>query len=126
MMRRVHFYDTTTGVIRPGCMRVAESELQNIEERNTPDGCKIILGVRDPLRQRVDLETGELIDDDSKVAAEAKARRRAAALSEIQALEAKQHRRVRELLLASGDQQLQDIADNIDRLRRQLSEGEPS
>ena len=146
MNRIWHFYDLSTGLFTGQSFSAArEADLA----RNTPPGCGACEGVRDPYSQRVDLKTGEVVDWQppepspdhewdaqtkrwqlSAAAAEREARR-AQALARIRALEALQHRALREAVLgiapseedrARGAMTLAEIDQEIAALRPLLSE----
>lgn len=107
-------------------------------EANTPTGCLAVEGQHDPLSQRVDVETGEVVDyqppqpdDDHEwddearrwvltAAASERIAQVAAARAKIAELERKQARRVRELL-AESDPQLKAIDDEIAQHRAVLA-----
>lgn len=109
-------------------------------EGNVPDGLVAVENVRDWLSQRVDVETGEIVDYqppqpsfDHEWNAEirrwvlkpevvAAQTRRAAARSRIDELERKQARRVRELL-AESDPQLKALDNEIAQQRAILNGG---
>lgn len=52
------FYDLATGAIAPGAMICTAAQVA----ANTPEGCAAIVGRFDPLSQRVDLATGQVVD----------------------------------------------------------------
>lgn len=58
-MRHWHFYDEASGLFT-----TATFSSQNVKmlPANTPKGCKAIEGRFDHLSQRVDIETGEVVD----------------------------------------------------------------
>lgn len=117
-MISVHFYDMSTGVIRPKSFKTTSMDAAKIIELNTPHGHKPIYGVSDPRCQRVDVATGEIVACEPR---RDKYREIAAARSRIADLEIKQARRVRELLLES-DPQLQAIDVEIGKLRKVINE----
>lgn len=105
--------------------------------QNTPAGCVAIEGVFDRLSQCVDLTSGQVVsyqppqpDENHEWNATtkrwvkraeviAREAQRAQALTRIDELERRQHRRLRELLAAS-DPQLKAIDDEIAELRQAL------
>ncbi|MBX5462033.1 MAG: hypothetical protein IRZ28_13210 [Steroidobacteraceae bacterium] len=131
--------DPTTGAISP--RRVTSSDPEVIRF-NTPAGCVAIEGVFDPLSQRVDLETKQVVDWQppqpsadhewnsetrrwvKRVEVIASEVKRAQARAQIEALEVKQMRPLRELLVDPNDTgaraRLQSIDAEIAALRRDL------
>lgn len=53
----VHVYETATGLLTGVTLAGSSAFI----EANLPPGCNAITGVIDPLRQRVDVDTGELV-----------------------------------------------------------------
>jgi len=139
-MRTWHFYDLQTGIFS-GRLFSARSETDL--QFNTPEGFGAREGVIDWESQRVDLATGELVDyqppaPDSdhewvpdarrwvlKLEVADRRARRAAALSQIEALETKQLRSLRELVIDPNNtdaaSRLAQIESEIAELRRQLT-----
>lgn len=145
-MRLQHFsfYHSETGLFHQSMLTCADEEQA---ARNTPAGYVHIAGVFDPLSQRVDIETGNVVDWQpaqpsadhtwdtttrrwvlSASAAE-RERKRVRARARIAELEAKQARAVREHLLgiepseadrARGALTLREIDQEIARLRADL------
>lgn len=135
------FYDKTTGLLHS--KRVVTDHAGNAERfaaANAPPGHAWIVGVFDPLSQRVDVNTGEVVDYVPPVpspehewnattkrwqlnqAAAAKLAASSMARMRIGELEASQHRALREAAL--GDTQaltrLKVIDDQISTLRKDL------
>jgi hypothetical protein len=138
MSRHAHFYDAATGVFIGRSFTVTENHYAAAAiKANTPAGHAAFEGDVDPLAQRVDLATGNLVDyqppqpsadhewDASTkrwqltAAAAARKRTRAAALQQIHALEQSQHAAVRDALLGRGTDRLKAIDDQIAELRKQ-------
>lgn len=132
------FYRLDTGEIIG--RRFSGSDL----EANTPQGCGAIAGSFDRLSQRVDLDTGQVVDYQppqpdadhewnaerrrwvKRPAVLLRERRREAALAEIARVEIAQARAVREILLAvlpDGPEKtrLQQIEDQIAARRSDLT-----
>jgi hypothetical protein len=61
-MKTHHFYDLKTGIFTGSTFSFFASVDESIVEANTPEGCRAIEGSFDHLRQRVDIETGEVVD----------------------------------------------------------------
>lgn len=124
-------YDKRTGVIRACFDTPADQVAQNILE-----GEGVYFGKADDALHRVDITTGQLVSVETLdpgdgsiwnqvrrrwIAPADMARQREAQTKEkIRVLEAKQHRRVRELL-AESDPQLQAIEDEIAELRVRIT-----
>jgi hypothetical protein len=140
-MRQFHFYDASTGLFHSSSVVInAPFGHEETAQKNCPAGHNIIEGVFDPLCQRVDLATGQVIDYQPPApstdhewnsaakrwelspAAQSKAEARAAASARIAELEASQHRHVRDLLLGSlsARPRLQAIGDEITKLTADL------
>lgn len=137
-MKTWSFFNLSTGMFG-GATFTGTAETLKL---NTPSGCGAMEGQIDHLSRRVDLVTGEVIDwqppqpspdyewdADSRrwrLLAEVAEREanRAAALTAIQSLEAKQPRAMRELALGydGAKQRLQTIDDAILAHRATLSE----
>lgn len=137
-MNSVHFYDLESGLIMDHELKASCRDFDAFVTANTPEGYAPIYWVTDPLSQRVDLSTGEIVDyqppqPDAEHVWDVDARRwikrpdviererRAVeAQSRIDDLERRQARRVRELLAAS-DPSLKAIDDEIAQLRVSIS-----
>jgi len=133
-MNSVHFYDLGSGEIMPNELKASCPDFAKFVTANTPEGYAPIYWVTDPMSQRVDLSTGEIVDyqppqPDAEHVWDVDARRwikrpdviererlRLEAQSRIDDLERRQARRVRELLAAS-DPALKTIDDEIAQLR---------
>lgn len=143
MNRQFHFYDNATGVLH--AKRIATDAdtdaARSFAEANAPPGHHYIEGTYDHLSQRVDVETGKVVDyqppapsgdhvwntdikrwvlsDEARI----KTDKRESALQQITALEAKQPRILREIFLKEGDgaeKRLHDIEEQIIELRKDL------
>jgi hypothetical protein len=127
-MRQWHFYDAQTGLFSGRKMTCSERTLA----ANTPEGITAIAGNFDPMSQRVDLETGEVIDyqppapdDDHVWSHEVKRwqlkpevrerrRNRAQARARIRELEESQHRPQRELAIDPDNEAARERLRNIE------------
>lgn len=133
------FFNPATGLFidRIYC----SSNLQSLEA-NTPEGLYAVEGRYDYLSQRVDVESGEVIDyqppqpsDDHewnvntkrwqlKQEVEARNRQRASALMQLQQLDAKETRAISDLLTHPNDETAQTrlaaVRAQKDELRKQL------
>lgn len=92
-------------------------------EINTPSGCGSVEGRHDKSLQRLDLQSGLVVQREQpqeEVERELRDRRSAAARTQIRELEQRQARRVRELL-ADSDPILRDIDEQIQALRADLT-----
>ena len=91
---------------------------------NTPAGCAAIEGRYDRFRQRVDLTTGRVVEDESLGAARDQEQRRNQALQQIDELQRNQLRAVTELIANPGDAEARKHFDarqeQIAKLRTQL------
>lgn len=138
-MKTVSFYDPQTGLFTGRRFTGPGKYIA----RNTPDGCVAMEGVFDHLSQRVDLETGEVVDyqppkpDDDhewdehrrqwrlKREIRRSLRQRAETLRSIEELERKQLRPARELAIdpenAEARQRLTEIEAQIAALRGELT-----
>ena len=140
-MIRWHFYRQSDGVFLPQSF----SGPANSVEANTPDGCRAFAGDVAIMSQRVDLETGRLVDYQppqpnadhewdattkrwrKRVDVVQRETRRANAVQAIEAAERAQARAVREALLATlpdGPEKtrLQQIEDQIAARRADLTD----
>jgi len=137
-VKMVSFYHRETGLFHPMNLTVSD---ESVIALNTPPDHLVIDGVHDRLSQRVDLVTGAVVDYQPpapgadhewdeitkrwKLNAAVVAREAAhfSAMARIIALEARQHRAVRELALGhdGAKQRLQAIDDEISALRSALS-----
>lgn len=132
MMRRWSFYDLETGefVGREFC----SSNEADIES-SMPSGCGAIEGRHDPLTERVDLETMQIVAwrNAKRIAAVERRDVVLGARSRIASLEARQMRAMREDRLRPDDrdpsdnktprERLQEIDDEIAALRAVISAG---
>lgn len=138
-MKRWHFYRLSDGTFTRQSMVTADAELV---AANTPSGCAAIAGNIDPDSMRVDLETGSVVDWQPPAPSDehewqpderrwqlkpAAARREADAVNaqrRIEALERRQLRSLRELLIdnsnAAARRELATIEDEITALRPKL------
>lgn len=92
-----------------------------------PSGCGAVEGLHDPMRERVDLETGDVVAWESpKLGALQRKRRRREIQARIDSLERAQQRPIRELLIdpnnAAAKQRLAEIDAEIAAQRADLSE----
>jgi hypothetical protein len=112
-------YDLATGLFTGESLTAKDAEVISLALRKRPGrGAKE--GNFDARRQRVDLSSGEVIYCPKVTSASEANERREAALQTLRALEAKQHRRVRELL-ATSDPQLQELEAKIAEQRAILN-----
>jgi hypothetical protein len=88
--------------------------------RDTPPECIAIEGHYDRFSQRVDIATGELIEDQSLGIERDRERRINAAKLDLAEVDRKQHRRVREIL-AANDPQLASLEEEAKAARARLS-----
>jgi hypothetical protein len=120
-MKTFHFFDAASGVFHQSSVMtdLDGSGATAFAALNCPPGHKVHDGGVDPLAQRKDIETGKVIDYvppspgadfewnsislrwQISAAVQAKADARTAALAGIAALEASQHRAVRELAIGT-------------------------
>jgi len=138
-MKHFHYYDERTGVLHGDTLAInANAGHKEAAAANCPPGHKPIEGHFDPLSQRVDVATGQVIDYqpeqpsndhewdaqvkrwrlNPEMAAAAEARR--TTLAKIRELEAGQARAVREAVLTGDPTRLAAIEAQIAELRRQL------
>jgi hypothetical protein len=125
-MKQFHFYDASTGLLHSSSIVInAASDNEASARKNCPAGHNIIEGVFDPLSQRIDVATGEVIDyqppqPSPDIAARLAAR--AAALATIDQLEGKGIRSMRELALGApgAQERLAAIDAQIAALRASL------
>lgn len=121
-MRTVHFFSLNTGLLSAHSLRISSANADAVIKANTPPDHAPIEGVSDPISQRVDLETRQIIDYQPSAPDEdhewyahirrwvlkpdiAKARaEKSAALAEIVAIERSQQRAVRELAIDSTNE----------------------
>jgi hypothetical protein len=119
-MRQFHFYDASTGVLHASSIVINAPDAEKNAAANCPPDHEVVEGTLDPLSQCVDVATGQVIDyqppapssdhiwsTDSKRwqlsgAAQGKLDARSHAVDRIAALEASQHRVMRELALGSA------------------------
>jgi hypothetical protein len=92
------FYSLTDGRFM-GAFGTNDKNYEEMLEANTPAGAAAKEGHFDPLTQRVDLETGEVVEYQPDVANIELVQKDAAARAEIDRLEVSQMRAVREALL---------------------------
>lgn len=144
-----HVYDKTTGeftgeTFSSSVADPANDDLPNGMEANVPDGRAVIAAAHvDHLSKKIDLDTGEVVDhvppapsDDHfwhtdqkrwyiKPEVAGKRNRHAATMQKIDALEAKQHRIIRDIFLndenGEAKKKLHDIEDQIVELRKELA-----
>jgi hypothetical protein len=143
-MRCFYFYHKTSGVLNQNTIVINAPNAENVALLNCPPEHKIIEGNFDPLSQRVDIETGQLIDyqppqpsadhewnADTKrwqlsAAAQSKLDGNTAAMTSISSGELRSLRAMRELLLVLSVEgaerdRLKAIDDEIVSLRPQLT-----
>ena len=115
------FFDSTTGKFSG---RTFSASNDRDLKGNTRPGFVAIEGEYDSFRQRVDLATGEVIEDLSLGQERDQARRRDATLQQIADLEQKQLRPLRELAVdpnnGAAETRLRAIDEKIAELREQL------
>jgi len=143
-MKHFHFFHAETGVIHPDALAInASVGVEEAALANCPAGHKPIAGNFDHLSQRVDIESGTVVDHQPpqpspdhewhsatkrwrlSEAATARREARTRAVEKIAALEAAQHRAVRELLLElvpehPGLRRLREIEAEIAALRNEF------
>jgi hypothetical protein len=142
--RYYRFYHRTTGIIHPSQFSVDGPEPDECAARSAPPDHLPIVGRFDHLAQRIDLETGQVVDyqppapsaDEHEwnattkrwqltAAAIERRGRREAALAQITALEGRTLRAMRELLCSPGDMaaqaRLHSLEDQIRALRQELA-----
>jgi hypothetical protein len=128
MIRRWSFFDLSTGEFRG--RRFSAPDDRDLQ-RNTPTGCGTMEGSYDPISQRVDLDTGRVVEWENTKLVDAKARRDASlgARVRIKQLEDQQGRIIREDVLRPDEradgklprERLQEIDDEIASLRVMLN-----
>ncbi len=140
-IRTFSFYNTTDGLLHTSQTQCSEhANAEAFADSNAPPGYKAIEGQFDPLSQRVDTISGEVVnyqppqpsldhewDDTTKrwqlnAAAAQRLAERSNALTQIPTLEAKQHRAMREYALgiAGAAERLSSIENQIAALRAKL------
>lgn len=88
--------------------------------RSASDGCAFIIGDHDHLHSRIDIQSNSVVPHHSpKIEEIEKERQRRHVMAQIEQLERKQARRIRELLVSS-DSFLKKIDDEILELRNSL------
>lgn len=119
MTKTWSFYEAATGVFRAKRLTCPPSF-----DVQVPEGCIVIEGIFDHERQRVDLATGEIIDDQSLGAQRDQERRRSATLQQIAEAEQRQQRPMRELVRDPANvearRRLDEIEAEIAKLRTSL------
>lgn len=142
-MRTVHFFSLNTGLLSAHSLRISSANADAVIKANTPPDHAPIEGVSDPISQRVDLETRQIIDYQPSAPDEdhewntqirrwalkpdiAKARAdRSSALAQIATIEQSQQRAVRELAIeptnATARAKLIDTDARIAKLRDVLT-----
>lgn len=105
------FYDSTTGRFSGRTFAAPNDRDLN---GNTRPGYAAIRGEYDPFRQRVDLATGEVIEDLSLGLERDRERRRNAILQQIAVLEQSQARPLRELVRDPANAEARRRLDEID------------
>jgi hypothetical protein len=107
MMRKVHFYNERTGeIMRNASLAGTAKNINRLVAANTPAGFRPIEGVTDPESQRVDVQTGAVVDFQpplKRPGVERAEIARAEALTRIGELEGKQFRIEREMKLRPNE-----------------------
>lgn len=97
-----HIYDLATGRFTGKCLRSTDPAVLELALRKAPN-CGAKEGQFDPRSQRVDLETGEVVEAEDVKMESATQMRKESALLKLQALEARQPRIERDMRLRQNE-----------------------